>query len=130
MAQQLRPEGIPVVVGDVVVTSPGLTGQVEVFAGGSEGMRGEEQATGDFREALALAGMGEQLSVVISGHSELGPSDGTRGSGGADDIVVEVPAAGDGNGQLLLYAAEDGSLTWHLPDSVSPDEVALRGGER
>src|SRR3954449_10726860 len=106
MAEQLRPEGIPVVVGEVVITSPGLTGEVEVYTPGGEGMRGAEQATGDFREALALAGMGEQLSVVVSRHAELGPSDGTRGTGGGDDIVVEVPAPGDGNGQLLLYAAE------------------------
>ncbi|MBD8870185.1 esterase/lipase family protein [Nocardioides donggukensis] len=130
MAAQLRPEGIPVVVGDVVITTPGLTGEVEVYAPGSPGMRGEEQATADFEEALLLAGLGEQLSVVVSGHAELGASDGTRGSGGADDIVVEVPAPGDGNGQLMLYAAEDGSLSWHLPDSVAPGEVPVRGGER
>lgn len=130
MAEQLRPEGIPVVVGDVVIVTPGLTGEVEVHAPGSAGMRGEELTSDDFREALALAGMEEQLTVVVSRPAELGASDGTRGSGGSDDIVVEVPAPGDDHGQLLLYAAEDGSLSWHLPDSVAPEEAAVRGGDR
>ena len=124
MAEQLRPEGIPVAVGDVVITTPGLIGQVEVLAPGTEGMRGEEQATEEFQQALADAGMAEQLSVVVSQHQEVTPGDGTRGSGGGDDIVVNVPAPGEGNGQVLLYAAEDGSLSWHLADDVPPDDRA------
>ena len=77
-----------------------------------------------------IAGLAEQLSVVISGHQEITPADGTRGSGGADDIEVNVPAPGDGNGQVLLYAAEDGSLSWHYSVDVPPEEVPTRGGER
>jgi pimeloyl-ACP methyl ester carboxylesterase len=68
--------------------------------------------------------------VVISQHQEITPTDGTRGSGGADDIEVDVPAPGDGNGQVLLYAAEDGSLSWHLAADVPPTEAPERGGER
>src|SRR5918993_5288525 len=130
MAQELRPEGIPVTVGEVVITTPGLTGEVEVHSPGTPGMRGEEQATEDFRQALDDAGMAEQLSVVVSRHQEVTPGEGTRGSGGGDDIVVNVPAPGEGNGQVLLYAAEDGSLSWHLADNVPPAEVPSRGGER
>ena len=37
MAEQLRPEGIPVVIGDVVITTPGLTGEVEVHPAASPG---------------------------------------------------------------------------------------------
>ena len=37
MAEALRPEGIPVPVQDVVVTTPGLAGQVEVYRAGSAG---------------------------------------------------------------------------------------------
>ncbi|HET9996178.1 MAG TPA: hypothetical protein VFQ17_01610 [Nocardioides sp.] len=130
MAEELRPEGIPVTVGEVVITTPGLTGQVEVHAPGTPGMRGEEQATEDFRQALDDAGMAEQLSVVVSRHREITPGEGTRGSGGGDDIVVNVPAPGEGNGQVLLYAAEDGSLSWHLADDVPPTTAPDRGGER
>jgi pimeloyl-ACP methyl ester carboxylesterase len=130
MPEQLNPEGTPVAVGTVVIRTFGLVGEVEVHHAGSPGMRGEEQTTLDLLEALERAGMDEQLSVVVSHHRELVPSTGTRASGGSDDIVVDVPAPGDGNGQVLLYAAEDGSLSWHLPDDIAPAEVPSRGGER
>ncbi len=130
MSEQLRPEGIPVTVGDVVLTTPGLTGQAEIYYAGSDGMRGAEQSTADFRAALEEADMRDQLSVVVSDHAELVAGTGTRASGGVDDIVIEVPAPGDGNGQVLLYAAEDGSLSWHLPVDLPPETVPTRGGER
>ncbi|MEP6798511.1 MAG: alpha/beta hydrolase [Lapillicoccus sp.] len=130
MAEDLRPEGIPVYVDNVVITTPGLSGRVEVHQGGTPGMRGAEDATEDFRRALEDAGMSEQLTVEISGQSELDANGGSRAGGGGDEITIEMPAPGDGNGQLLLYAAEDGSLSWHLPDSVPTDQVPTRGGER
>ena len=130
MAADLRPEGIPVYVEDVVITTPGLAGRVEVYAGGSAGMRAAEDTTEAFRRALDEAGVAEQLTVEVSQHSELDAAGGTRAGGGGSEITVEVPAPGQGNGQLLLYAAEDGSLTWHLPADVAPGEVATRGGER
>jgi pimeloyl-ACP methyl ester carboxylesterase len=93
-------------------------------------MRGEELTTEEFHEALDNADLAEQLSVVISQQQEITPAEGTRGSGGADDIEVDVPAPGDGNGQVLLYAAEDGSLSWHLAENVAPTAAPDRGGER
>lgn len=130
MSEPLRPEGIPVVVGDVVLTTPGLTGRAEVHPPGGPGMRAAEAATADLQEALAGAGLVEQLTVQIHEQTELDDRGGSRAAAGGSDIVVEVPGPGEGNGQVLLYAAEDGSLTWHLPDSVPPAEVASRGGER
>jgi len=129
MAEPLRPDG-DVFVDDVVIRTPGLIGEVEVYRPTSPGMRGEELTTEEFLQALGDAGLAEQLSVVITNHQEITPADGTRGSGGADDIEVNVPAPGDGNGQVLLYAAEDGSLSWHLAEDVPPTEVPDRGGER
>ncbi|MEO9153135.1 MAG: alpha/beta hydrolase, partial [Lapillicoccus sp.] len=114
----------------VVITTPGLSGRVEVHQPGSDGMRGAEDASEQFRQALADAGVSEQLTVEISGQSELDGNGGSRAGGGGDEIVLETPAPGDGNGQILLYAAEDGSLSWHLPDSVPAGEVPSRGGER
>ncbi|MEO8829158.1 alpha/beta hydrolase [Lapillicoccus sp.] len=130
MAEDLRPEGLSVYLGDVVITTPGLAGRVEVYAAGTDGMRGAEDSSEQFRQALDDSGVTEQLTVEISQHSELDASGGTRGAGGGADITLEVPAPGEGNGQLILYAAEDGSLSWHLPDDVPPDQVATRGGER
>jgi pimeloyl-ACP methyl ester carboxylesterase len=129
MAEPLRPDG-DVFVDDVVIRTPGMTGEVEVYRPTSPGMRGEELTTEEFLEAVAGAGLAEQLSVVISQHQEITPAEGTRGSGGADDIEVNVPAPGDGNGQVLLYAAEDGSLSWHYSVDVPPTEAIDRGGER
>ncbi|MFQ6171342.1 esterase/lipase family protein [Oryzobacter sp. R7] len=130
MAEQLSPEGLAVTIGEVTLTTPGLTGTAEVHPPASPGMRAAEDASGDFLEAVAEAGMSEQLTVEITGPGELDDAGGTRASGGGSEIVVEVPAPGEGNGQVLLYKAEDGSLTWHLPDDVPTDEVAQRGGAR
>ena len=124
----LSPEGTPVVVGDVVITSPGLSGEVEVHPAASPGMRSAEDTRQALIDALERAGVAEQLTVEITDQSELDDSGGTRGGGGGDEIVVEVPAPGSGNGQVLLYAAEDGSLSWHLPE-IPPEEVPSRGGE-
>src|SRR4051794_17950227 len=129
MSEPLRPDG-DVFVEDVVIRTPGMTGVVEVYRPGSTGMRGEELTTEEFLDALANAGLAEQLSVIISQQAEIVPSEGTRGSSAADDIEVNVPAPGEGNGQVLLYAAEDGSLSWHVSVDVPPSEVPTRGGER
>jgi pimeloyl-ACP methyl ester carboxylesterase len=129
MAEPLRPDG-DVFVDDVVIRTPGLSGIVEVYRPTSPGMRGEELTTEEFHEALGDAGLAEQLSVVISQQQEITPAEGTRGSGAADDIEVNVPAPGDGNGQVLLYAAEDGSLSWHFAVDVPPTASPDRGGER
>jgi hypothetical protein len=130
MAENLRPEGIPVTVGTVRISTPGLAGRVEVYASGTAGMRGAESSTESFHQALDDAGMVEQLTVEITGQRELDTTGGSRGGGGGTEIVVEVPPPGSGNGQLLLYVAEDGSLSWHLPDDVPPDQVVSRGGDR
>lgn len=130
MAENLRPEGIPVTVGSVRISTPGLAGRVEVHQPGTAGMRGAESSTESFRRALDDAGMVEQLTVEITGQRELDTAGGSRGGGGGSEIVVEVPPPGTGNGQLLLYAAEDGSLSWHLPEDVPPDQVVSRGGDR
>ena len=130
MAENLRPEGIPVTIGTVRISTPGLTGRVEVYQPGTAGMRGAESSTEAFRRALDDAGVVEQLTVEITGQRELDSAGGSRGGGGGSEIVVEVPPPGTGNGQLLLYAAEDGSLSWHLPDDVPPDQVVSRGGDR
>ncbi len=130
MSEQLRPEGIPVVIDDVVLTTPGLAGLVTVHPPASDGMRAAEDSTEQFRQALADADLTEQLTVEIASPEELDDSGGTRASGGDGDITIEVPAPGTDMGQILLYAAEDGSLTWHLPDDIDPDQVPSRGGDR
>ncbi len=129
----LNPEGTAVSVGDVIVYTPGLAGSVEVYDAGTPGMRGAEDTRPDFLEAMRSAGVDEQLTVEITDPVELDDTGGSRaGGGGESPILLDVPGPGDGNGQFLLYVAEDGTLTWHLPDDVghSVDDVTTRAGER
>lgn len=129
MSESLAPEGTPVFIGDVVLTTPGLVGRAETYEPASGGMRGAEDLTAAFQAALADAGLVDQVTVEIYDHAEIDGSGGSR-SGGGTQIEIDVPGPGDGYGQVLLYAAEDGSLSWHLPDTVAPQEVPTRGGDR
>ena len=92
MPETLRPEGFPVHVGDVVLITPGLVGEAEVHPPSSPGMRAAEDATDQLQGALAGAGLGEQLTVQITGQTELDGNGGSRAGGGGD--VDDRPALG------------------------------------
>ncbi len=131
MPEQLAPDS-STLVDDVVVTAPGLAGQVEVLRPGDGTFRAEEDTAAAFLDALSATGFEEQLSVVVSDAAELGGDGGSRSRGGGTDLVVEVPGPGSGLAQLMLYTAEDGTLTWHLPEEVPTDteQVRMRGADR
>jgi len=114
MAEALNPDGTPVTVGDVTLSTPGLTGQAEVLAAGSPGLRMREGTTDALAEAVISAGFLEQLTIEISEHVEVAQVTGTR-SGGGPEITLSVPNPGPSFAQVLLYTAEDGSQSWHLP---------------
>lgn len=130
MVEQLRPEGTSVQIGDAQLWTPGLAGRVDVHWAAGEGMRAAEETQPAFLEALANAGMSEQLTVEITEAVEVDAAGGSRSVGGPNDMVLEVPGPGTGLAQVLLYTAEDGSMSWHLPDDVPPEAVPSRGGER
>ncbi len=125
MATNLRPEGTDVVVDDVVLSTPGLSGSVEVHGPRTPGMRGAEETTQAFLDALDQVGAQEQLTVEITDPDELYASGGTRGGGGGTQIELRVPAPAEGFGQVVLYTAEAGSLSWHLP--TEPQGGAVGG---
>jgi hypothetical protein len=130
MAEQLRPEGTAVQVGEAVLRTPGLTGSVEVHWGAGAGMRTAEESAPALLQAMADAGMSEQLTVEIRDALETDAVGGSRSTGGPTDIELEVPGPGTGYAQVLLYSAEDGSLSWHLPVDFAPPDVVSRGGQR
>lgn len=136
MSEQLQPDGVAVNVGDVVVITPGLAGTVEVHQPGTPGMRGAEQTSDGLLTALRNTGVREQLTVEISDPREVtaaGSAGATRSTDrGEPAITVEVPGPGTGLGQVMLFTAEDGTVSWHFPDDVppDPDAVATRGGDR
>ena len=144
MADQLRPSGVPLVTGEVVLSTPGLAGTVRVLYPDTVGMRSAEQATPAFLESLDRAGMTEQLTVEITDAAEVDGVTGSR-AGGDVDMLVELPGPGTGLGQVLLYTAEDGTASWHVPldiatddiatddiatDDIATDEVSARGSDR
>jgi pimeloyl-ACP methyl ester carboxylesterase len=132
MAETLDPGGVPVATDGVVLTTPGLAGTAQVHYPGGRGMRAADQATAAFLDALDQAGVEEQLTVEITGTAEVDGVEGSRAAGGDTDILAEVPGPGTGLGQFLLYLAEDGTASWHLPVDVEAEEraVATRGGDR
>jgi pimeloyl-ACP methyl ester carboxylesterase len=129
MAETLDPGGVPVATDGVVLTTPGLTGTAQVHYPGGRGMRAADQATDAFLDALDQAGVEEQLTVEITDAVEVDGVEGSRAAGGDTDILAEVPGPGTGLGQFLLYIAEDGTASWHLPVDLETQEQA-RGGDR
>lgn len=118
-AQSLRPDGTPLAVDGVLLSTPGLTGQVEVLTAATSGLHSREGTAAGLVAGLAAAGFMEQLTVEISDPVEVpgpvGPI-GSRAFGPADtQITVTVPSPGRSFAQVLLYTAEDGSQSWHLP---------------
>ena len=132
MAEQLDPTGVAVSIGSVTLRTPGLTGTAEVHHAGSSGMRAAEDATAEFLDCLERAGVEEQLTIEIRDVWQTGDDGtGSRAAGGANDIEAEVPGPGTGLGQFLIYTAEDGTVSWHLPVDIpqNPESVASRGGD-
>ncbi|GAB6898148.1 esterase/lipase family protein [Kineosporia succinea] len=123
MAQPLNPDGTPVTLDGVVLSTPGLSGQAEVLPAGGPGLRAREGSADELTRAVASAGFMEQLTVEISGHTEVGLVAGAR-AGAAPDITLSVPSPGRSFAQVLLYTAEDGSQSWHLPaEPQGPDDA-------
>jgi pimeloyl-ACP methyl ester carboxylesterase len=95
-------------------------------------MRAAEDATVEFLESLERAGVEEQLTIEIRDVWQTGEDGaGSRAAGDDRDIEAEVPGPGTGLGQFLIYTAEDGTVSWHLPVDVprDPATVASRGGD-
>lgn len=122
MPEQLDPFGNQVVVGNVTLTTPGLSGVAESYlpaADGtrSPGMRAAEMTTTALDRALSDEHVESQETVEITGGAEVPMGAGpTRSTGyGEPAIVAEVPGAGEDWGQVLLYTDESGVTTWNFP---------------
>lgn len=123
----LNQDGLPVFVDGVEIVTHGLAGTVEVHTPGDAGMRGAEDASVAFLQALINTSLVEQVTVEIRDHQEVVAGSGSRTRLSDDDIQITVAGPGTGFGQFVLYEAEDGSLSWHLPEGVAPSEVPIRG---
>ena len=133
MTTALRPDGGPVAIGRVSVTSPGLRGKVAVLPPGAADTRGAAAADSGVAGAFAATGLREQRTIVISEYAV--DSAAVRGGAsraprpGGPGLTVTVPGPGTGMGQVLLAADEDGSLSWVFPDRTAPGGPATRGDD-
>ena len=103
----------------VFVVAPGLRGEVDVQTVPDPGGRGPEDPSQALLDALDQSGMTQDVSIEIHDHTETSVGTGSRAAGGADDIELTVTDPGPGYGQVVLYTAEDGSLSWHAPSEAT-----------
>ncbi|WP_280467990.1 alpha/beta hydrolase [Nocardia cyriacigeorgica] len=109
----------------ITLRTPGLAGRATVHEAAGSGTRAAEQTTEALVAALALNDIEEDLTIEIREPRERTESSGTRAAGGPDDIVMQVADPGNGWCQVVLYASEDGALTWHFPE-VTPGLLTYR----
>ncbi|WP_280183020.1 DUF7379 domain-containing protein [Nocardia cyriacigeorgica] len=102
----------------VTLRTPGLAGRAIVHEAAGAGTRGAEQTTDALVTALALNEIEADLTVEILDPRERTAAAGTRAAGGPDDIVMEVADPGPGWRQVVLYASEDGAVSWHFPQAA------------
>jgi pimeloyl-ACP methyl ester carboxylesterase len=130
VAERLNPNGNPVRVGDVLIRTPGLTGEAAVHSPGAPGLRAAEATTDQFEAALASESVQPQQTIEITNTREV--------SAGAADVrathydepamEIEVPDPGEGWGQMVLMTDESGVMTWNFARSADRTIDTTRGG--
>lgn len=127
----LNPNGSPIKVGNLLLSTPGLQGQAIDHLPGSTGMRAAEQTTTAFETALQNERVEPQETVEILDTQEVDVGvTGTRSTTyGEPALTVEAPDAGASWGQFLLYTDESGVTTWNFPLDVNEQIDTTRGAQ-
>src|ERR1051325_1559753 len=105
MTHELRPDGLPVQIDGVRLSTPGLAGRVRVhYPSGGTGLRSAEETSALLLEALDATDMQEQLTVEISDPHETSYEEDRDRGGGSDDaaLTVTVPGPGSAMAQVML----------------------------
>jgi pimeloyl-ACP methyl ester carboxylesterase len=131
MSEQLRPNGSPVRVGSVTLSTPGLEGSATAYPPTASGLRGPaaELTSADLEDALESSNVSTLETVEIAGAREVptGPI-GSRGTVlGEPAMVVETPDPGEGWGQVVLYADEAGVVRWSFAREEDGSVDRVRG---
>jgi hypothetical protein len=133
MPESLEPDGTPILIDDVEVVSPGLTGMVEVYYPRTARTREPEALEDALHRGMAETGLLRQMTIEISDHAE---DPGTAGvlsrpaRHGEPGLTITVPGPGTGLGQVLLARDESGTLTWVFADAGPGARRTSRGGDR
>ena len=126
MPVELNPYGNPVEVGRLIISSPGLQGMAIHYDSGAADMRGAEQTTDAFEQALRNMEVVAQETVEIFDTREVDLGDVSTRSTHYDEpaLIIQVPDAGDEWGQVLMYTDESGVITWNFPQDEN-NQVCL-----
>lgn len=127
---ELNSNGAPVDVGGITLRTPGLRGTATSTQPANPDLRGAAELTPELDEALRKEGMEAEYTVEISDTREVPAPTGETRSTSYDEpaIEIEVPAPGEGWGQIVLAVDESGVVTWNFSVSSTADGDLTRGG--
>jgi hypothetical protein len=130
MSTPLDPFGSPITVGSVTLRTPGLTGTAESHPASSPGLRAAELSTMELEEALHNANVEPQETIELVDTAEIDVGGLETRSTAYDEpgIELEVPAPGEGLGQVVLYVDEAGVMSWSFATGDGGTGDTLRGG--
>jgi len=130
---RLQPNGNPVVVEGVQISTPGLQGNVEVFRPGRSDVRGRTTWSQPFADALDAQNVRTELVLDMADTQEtpsLAPAGSRNTTYGEPAIVIDAPNPGEDWGQVVLYTDESGVTTWNYPLTSRNELDTTRAGTR
>jgi len=129
--QVLLPD-VRVEAGEVEILSPSLRGVVTVSDPGElvDGTRGAGIPDVGFQTLLQETYVEEQVTVELADLEHLDQSGAGDGRGAGDYLQVDVPAPGEGVGQVVLDVGVDGVWTWHIGSELGNVGAGRAGGTR
>jgi len=127
----LDPAGNELQLDSIVVRSPGISGEITVMQPTRDESRSQSMASDALGLALDHHNMDVDYVLEIGGLSEE-PTEAAVSSRsmapGQKGIEIQVPAVGEGFGQVLLVTDENGIASWQFPVTEAGELDKTRGG--
>ena len=130
---RLQPNGNPINVEDVRISTPGLQGNVEVFRPARSQVRGRTTWSQPFADALDAQNVRTELVLDMSDTEEvpnLAPAGSRSTSYGEPAIVIDTLNPGRDWGQAVVYTDESGVTSWEYPVTPGSELDTTRAGTR
>jgi len=131
--ERLKPNGNPITVGGIQISTPGLQGEVELFKPAASEVRGRTAWSRPFAKALKEQNVRTELVLDMSKTQEvsaMAPAGGRTTNFGEPAMVIEVPNPGSDWGQVITYTDESGVVTWNYPVNDVDELDTTRSGKR
>lgn len=111
----LDPTGAPVTLPrGLTIRTPGLAGRAQVFGPSTDESRASVLGTGILAPSMRNNELRPLARVEIQEPREQVGAQRGRGADNESELELRVPDPGVGWAQVLLYQAEDGTLSWHF----------------